>query len=109
MRDAHCAVTKARRCNIQARPAKKSAFKRFQNTFLRGSELTELGTPDDISNMDARAGANTETDAAGVTIEERMTLSTCARQQNSERYRRDLADASRHADKKQATGTEGAE
>jgi hypothetical protein len=57
----------------------------------------KVGIPDSVQNMDARAGGNTEADAAGATIEERVAMSTRTTTKNSQRYRRELEAASRRA------------
>jgi hypothetical protein len=78
-------------CHLTGLPPTDAQCRRF---FRR----PQVGIPDNVWNMDARAGANTEVDAAGVTIEERMALSTHTTVENSERYRRKLEAASRRAE-----------
>jgi hypothetical protein len=73
-------------------PPTEAQCRRFFRLIAR-----QAGIPDSIQNMDARAGANTEVDAAGATIEERMAMSTHTTMENSERYRRALEAASRRA------------
>lgn len=55
------------------------------------------GIPDDIKNMDARAGANTEAYEAGVSEEESMALLTHTQRATNRGYVRDLTEQSRRA------------
>ncbi|MET0925310.1 MAG: integrase, partial [Xanthobacteraceae bacterium] len=56
-----------------------------------------VGIPDNIWNMDARAGADTEAYEAGATEEETMALLTHTERKTSRRYLRDLTEQSRRA------------
>lgn len=55
------------------------------------------GIPDDIRQMDARAGANTEAYEAGATEEEAMALATHTERKTNRGYLRDLTEQSRRA------------
>lgn len=57
----------------------------------------ECGIPDEVQNMDARAGADTEAYESGATEEESMALLTHSDRKNSRRYLRDLTEQSRRA------------
>jgi hypothetical protein len=79
-------------CHTNGVPPSEAQCRRYFRIVARAA-----GIPDNVWNMDARAGANTEADAAGATIEERMAMSTHTTVQNSERYRRRLEAPSRRA------------
>jgi hypothetical protein len=82
-------------CHLTNLPPTEAQCRHFFRLIAR-----QVGIPDAVQNMDARAGANSEADAAGATIEERMAMSTHTTMKNSERYRRELEAASRRAARK---------
>lgn len=57
----------------------------------------QIGIPDNVKNMDARAGANTEAFKAGVTADERMALLTHTERETNDGYVRDFTELSRRA------------
>jgi hypothetical protein len=73
------------------------------------ADRPQVGIPDDVWNMDARAGANTEVDAAGAAIEKPIALSTHTTVENSEHYRRKAGSgvASRRSGSPTACGRPG--
>lgn len=58
---------------------------------------TAAGIPEEVWNMDARAGANTEAYEAGVTKEESMALLTHTQEHTNRGYLRDLKEQSHRA------------
>jgi hypothetical protein len=68
----------------------------------------QAGIPDNVWNMDARAGANTEAFKAGATKDERMALLTHTQPETNDRYVRDFTELSRRAAAKRV-GSRGKE
>jgi hypothetical protein len=66
------------------------------------------GIPENVWNMDARAGANTEAFNAGTTADERMALLTHSEKETNDGYVRDLLPLSRRAAAKRV-GSRGKE
>jgi hypothetical protein len=93
-------------CHLTGLPPTDARCRRF---FPQGRH------PDAVWNMDACAGANTEADVAGATIEERMAMSMHTTMENSERCLRKLepalhrAAAKRTAYRMRPSGTEDGE
>lgn len=78
-------------CHLTGLPPTDTQCRRFFRPIARQTAFpTTSGTW-------TRAGANTEADAAGATLEKRMAMSTHTTVENSERYRSRLEAASRRA------------
>ena len=82
-------------CHLTGVPPTPEQCRRFFRIVAR-----KAGIPDEVWNMDARAGADTEAYEAGATTEETMALSTHTTVQNNRRYMRDLTEQSRRAAQK---------